>query len=161
MMATGRLSSLIQAAVLAERMRFFCHLRAILQSLLMTRRLSRWTFVFLGLGICVFTWGLQYKLSLYYPPHSSFHQVPAAKLLSKNEQPRIALNLPSERQKKAASNIQQLSLTALMLAWLTGLTLGLALAAERRFLPRGLKPWLLAGQASLDAFLFRPPPISA
>ena len=142
-------------------MRFFCHLRTLLQSLLMTRRLSRWTFVFLGLGMCVFTWGLQYKLSLYYPPHSSFHQVPEAKLLSKNEQPRIALDLPSERLKKTADNIQQLSLTALMLAWLTSLTLGLALAAERRFLPRGHQPWLLAAQASLDAFFFRPPPISA
>ena len=90
--------------------------------------------------MCVFTWGLQYKLSLYYPPHSSFHQVPEAKLLSKNEQPRIALDLPSERLKKTANNIQQLSLTALMLAWLTSLTLGLALAAERRFLPRVTSP---------------------
>jgi hypothetical protein len=111
--------------------------------------------------MCVFTWGLQYKLSLYYPPHSSFHQVPEAKLLSKNEQPRIALDLPSERLKKTADTIQQLSLTALMLAWLTGLTLGLALAAKRRFIPRGHQPWLLAARASLDAFFFRPPPISA
>src|SRR5579863_4348381 len=41
---------------------------------------------YLGLAICVFTWGLQYKLSLYVPPHASSHQIPHAKLLSKNEQ---------------------------------------------------------------------------
>ena len=42
--------------------------------------------VFLGLAVCVFTWGLQYKLSLYDPPQASSHQIPQAKLLSKNEQ---------------------------------------------------------------------------
>ena len=47
---------------------------------------SRFTFVFIGLAISVFTWGLQYKLSLYYPPHSTYHQIPEAKLLSRNEQ---------------------------------------------------------------------------
>lgn len=36
----------------------------------------------LGLAFCVFTWGFQYKLSLYNPSH----QVPIAKLLSRNEQ---------------------------------------------------------------------------
>jgi hypothetical protein len=142
-------------------MRFFCRLHTILHNLLTTRRLSRWTFVFLGLGICVFAWGLQYKLSLYYPAHSSYHRVPAAKLLSKDEQPGIAVELPLVSKKKASVESLNVSLTAFMLAWLTGLTLGLALVAERRFLARGHKPWLLAAQASLDAFFFRPPPISA
>jgi len=41
---------------------------------------------YLGLAVCVFTWGLQYKLSLYDPPQVSPHQIPQAKLLSKNEQ---------------------------------------------------------------------------
>jgi hypothetical protein len=40
----------------------------------------------LGLAACVFAWGLQYKLSLYDPPKAASHQVPQAKLLSKNEQ---------------------------------------------------------------------------
>ena len=48
--------------------------------------LCKFTFVFIGLAIAVFTWGLQYKLSLYYPPHSTYHQIPEAKLLSRNEQ---------------------------------------------------------------------------
>lgn len=46
--------------------------------------------VFLGLAFCVFTWGLQYKLSLYDPPQSLPHQVPNAKLLTNEEQARMA-----------------------------------------------------------------------
>ena len=41
---------------------------------------------FLGLAVCVFAWGLQYKLSLYDPPQAASHQIPQAKLLSRNEQ---------------------------------------------------------------------------
>lgn len=37
------------------------------------------------LGICVFAWGLRYKLSLYDPPHSVSHRMPAAKLLTGKE----------------------------------------------------------------------------
>jgi hypothetical protein len=142
-------------------MRFFCRLRTSLLSLLKTQRLSRFTLLFLGLGICVFTWGLQYKLSLYYPAHSSHHRIATAKLLSKEEQPSISTELPLVSKKKAPAESLHLDVVALMLAWLTGLTFGLALIAEGRFLPRGQKPWLLAAQASLDAFFFRPPPISA
>jgi hypothetical protein len=40
---------------------------------------------YIGLAVCVFTWGLQYKLSLYDPPQANSHQIPQAKLLSKNE----------------------------------------------------------------------------
>jgi hypothetical protein len=34
------------------------------------------------LGICVFAWGLRYKLSLYAPAQSVTRQMPAAKLLA-------------------------------------------------------------------------------
>jgi hypothetical protein len=44
------------------------------------------TLSLLGLAFCVFTWGFQYKLSLYDPPQTAPHQVPMAKLLSRNEQ---------------------------------------------------------------------------
>jgi hypothetical protein len=37
------------------------------------------------LGICVFGWGLRYKLSLYDPPHAVSHRMPEAKLLSGKE----------------------------------------------------------------------------
>ena len=53
-------------------------------------KLSRFSFVFLGLAISVFAWGLQYKLSLYDPPHCSSHEIPEAKLLSRNEQATVA-----------------------------------------------------------------------
>ena len=33
------------------------------------------------LGVCVFAWGLRYKLSLYDPPHAVSHHMAAAKLL--------------------------------------------------------------------------------
>jgi hypothetical protein len=35
--------------------------------------------------MCVFAWGLRYKLSLYDPPHSMSRHMPAAKLLTGNE----------------------------------------------------------------------------
>jgi hypothetical protein len=41
----------------------------------------------LGLALSVFVWGLAYKLSLYEPPP---HQVPTAKLLSRDEQAGIS-----------------------------------------------------------------------
>jgi len=37
------------------------------------------------LGTCVFAWGLRYKLSLYDPPRSAAHHMPAAKLLTGKE----------------------------------------------------------------------------
>jgi hypothetical protein len=37
------------------------------------------------LGICVFAWGLRYKLSLYDPPHATSRRMPAAKLLTGRE----------------------------------------------------------------------------
>jgi hypothetical protein len=37
------------------------------------------------LGLCVFAWGLKYKLSLYDPPRAISHHMPAAKLLTGNE----------------------------------------------------------------------------
>jgi hypothetical protein len=46
------------------------------------------------LGVCVFAWGLRYKLSLYDPPHSVSHRMPAAKLLTGRERTQVPpLNL--------------------------------------------------------------------
>lgn len=56
------------------------------------RALSWFTFVFLGLGLAVVSWGLQYKLSLYDPPNAISHQMPEAKLLSKSEQTTASKN---------------------------------------------------------------------
>jgi hypothetical protein len=37
------------------------------------------------LAVCVFAWGLKYKLSLYDPPRAVSHNMPAAKLLAGKE----------------------------------------------------------------------------
>ncbi len=122
-------------------------------------RIARFSFVFIALGVCVFTWGLQYKLSLYYPAHSTYHQVPEAKLLSRDEQPRTTASLQVIGQKDSSSGDIYAGFLSLMLAWFTGLAL--YLLPECRWNPARKKPWLAAARASLDPFFFRPPPISA
>ena len=51
------------------------------------------------LGVCVFAWGLRYKLSLYTPPDSASRCMPAAKLLTNRDrsvQPAIQLRPASD-----------------------------------------------------------------
>lgn len=48
-------------------------------------------FALVTLGVCVFAWGLKYKLSLYDPPHSLSHKIPEAKLLSGKERTALPL----------------------------------------------------------------------
>ncbi len=56
-----------------------------------TRQFSLWVILAtLGLAVCVFAWGLQYKLSLYDSPQTGSQRIQQAKLLSKNEQSGIA-----------------------------------------------------------------------
>jgi hypothetical protein len=43
------------------------------------------------LGMCVFAWGLRYKLSLYDPPGAGAHHMPAAKLLTVSGLPALTL----------------------------------------------------------------------
>jgi hypothetical protein len=66
------------------------------------------------LALSVFAWGLQYKLSLYEPPHSLAREVPTAKLLSKNEQPQIAslavIASPQRSLQSVRARVQQLAL---------------------------------------------------
>ncbi len=51
-------------------------------SLLCGRRsLRACAFGLILLGVCIFAWGLNYKLSLYDPPHAPSHRIPVAKLL--------------------------------------------------------------------------------
>ncbi|MES2222967.1 MAG: hypothetical protein V4587_18600, partial [Acidobacteriota bacterium] len=57
-----------------------------------TKRCIRWEIplLLLGLAVAVFTWGLQYKLSLYDPPQAITRNMPRAKLLSADEQAAVA-----------------------------------------------------------------------
>jgi nitrogen fixation-related uncharacterized protein len=51
---------------------------------------TRLSILLAALGICVFLWGLGYKLSLYDLHEPSIHRIPEAKLLSRNEDPNAA-----------------------------------------------------------------------
>jgi hypothetical protein len=120
--------------------------------------LSRFTFVFIGLAICVFTWGLQYKLSLYYPPHSTYHQIPEAKLLSRNERA-AATEGPLVIGTKAPSDIVHGCLFTLALFVLVLGTLRMPGVSQRE--QERKRPWRVFCNPALNAFFFRPPPVLA
>lgn len=74
------------------------------------------------LGICVFAWGLRYKLSLYDPPQSQSHRVQEAKLLPGRERtalPPVSLTRAADPGAPQALGILTLALWA---AVLTGFT---------------------------------------
>jgi hypothetical protein len=120
-------------------------------------RFSRSAFLLLGLAfsIFVFAWGLQYKLSLYDPPQAITHQIPEAKLLSKNELK--TATSPLLDVSMAAAKALQLMLSSIFLL----ISLVLNLAHPPGCVSRELEaqvPWQLQRLACLDAFFFRPPP---
>ena len=80
------------------------------------------TQAFLGLAICVFAWGLQYKLSLYNPPQAASHQIPTAKLLSRDEQSSTA-KLPLVIRTKTSTSVIYTAPTANFLILLLAISL--------------------------------------
>ena len=118
-------------------------------------RLCRLSFVFIGLAISVFTWGLQYKLSLYYPKHSAYHQLPEAKLLSKNEQPAATEGLVMTSAKPPQDIVLGGLFTLTIFVWVLGL---FPISGAAQAGPERTRPWLQSLSASLNAFFFRPPP---
>lgn len=117
--------------------------------------LCKFTFVFIGLAIAVFTWGLQYKLSLYYPPHSTYHQIPEAKLLSRNEQSIGADSILITRAAAPGDCAHGGLIILTLFGWVLAL-LPVATSQARRETKRS---WLVSLSASLNAFFFRPPPL--
>lgn len=119
----------------------------------------RLAFAFLGLALSVFSWGLQYKLSLYDPPQAISHQMPEAKLLSQEERPTQAEHPLLDALRNRTIKIQCV---------LSGIFLLISLAfnlcrAHRRAarVPVTRTPLHLRRFICLDAFFFRPPPILA
>jgi hypothetical protein len=111
--------------------------------------------IFMGLALVVFSWGLQYKLSLYDPPQASSHLMPQAKLLSQNEQATTTDN------PLIAKTPVKLCCAALLGAFIFFFGVfdslnSLALGQKEREMDR---PWRLHSFASLNTFFFRPPPI--
>jgi hypothetical protein len=107
------------------------------------------------LAICVFTWGLQYKLSLYYPKHSTHQQLPEAKLLSKNEQATATDGLLMSTAKAPRPFVRGGLFTLMLFAWVLGLP---PISGASQTEPERTRPWLQSLSASLNAFFFRPPP---
>ena len=72
------------------------------------RRLGRiWPIAFVLLAACVFLWGLEYKISLYFPPQATVRQIPTAKLLSKNEQKTVPAELAAKEPGRASHGLIQ------------------------------------------------------
>ncbi len=118
--------------------------------------LSRFSFVFLGLAISVFVWGLQYKLSLYDPPHSSSRQIPEAKLLSRNEQAPLVERL-FVTSTGAGQVIEQI-LPFTLLAFALVAFHSRATQIFRHLGREARRPWRVSCRPGLTAFFFRPPP---
>jgi len=114
---------------------------------------------YLGLAACVFTWGLQYKLSLYDPPHASSHQVPQAKLLSRNEQSGTATIPLIVRTKTSTRVSYTIPITAIFLVLLLALGVLNPQGAGQRYLcidrVRHFRHSLF------EIFFIRPPPFLA
>jgi len=115
-----------------------------------------WALALPLLGVCVFFWGLGYKMSLYDPPQSPSHQMPEAKLLSKNEQPEKT-GAAENANTKESRTAPAISFAALLFLafWLSG----------RRFESAG--PVFAASEhrkpsdALLRIHFVRPPPVLA
>jgi hypothetical protein len=112
----------------------------------------------LGLAVCVFAWGLQYKLSLYDPPQAVSHRIPQAKLLSRNEQSGIVESPPVVRT-KTSSRISYIVPTAVFFFLVVALSVLNPQTSPQR-IARTSHSWhLLCGL--LNFFFVRPPPILA
>jgi low affinity Fe/Cu permease len=111
---------------------------------------------FVGLAICVFLWGLQYKLSLYDPPSAASHHIPTAKLLSKNEQSSSAEGPLAVRTKASTRVVYNVSTAVSFILLLIVCVLNPPLSGQREQLASRL--WGLR-RAYLRASFVRPPPV--
>jgi hypothetical protein len=112
----------------------------------------------LGLAVCVFAWGLQYKLSLYDPPQAASHRIPQAKLLSRNERAGIA-ECPVVVRTKTSTRVSYIVPTAVLFFLLLALNI-LNLPASRQRNHRTSSVWRLHS-GLFNIFFVRPPPILA
>jgi hypothetical protein len=113
---------------------------------------------FLGLAFCVFAWGLQYKLSLYDPPQTPSHQIPTAKLLSRDEQS-STVEHPLAIRTKTSTSVIYTAPTAVFLILFLAISL-LNPPASRRVEKRDDRLFHLH-RAVLNTLFVRPPPVLA
>jgi hypothetical protein len=103
----------------------------------------------------VFVWGLQYKLSLYDPPQSITHKIPAAKLLSKNEQAAGADTVATVNANHGPATMLIVFFSCVLIALCSDVSLIALTCGEVT------RPWLSRQLAAMHRFSFRPPPIFA
>ena len=124
-------------------------------------RSRRWQIpvLLLGVAVAVFTWGLQYKLSLYAPPQAVTRKMPRAKLLSADEQAAVTASPVASLAKPPAKAVQAI-FSCIFLIFLLQLTSSFPKAAfrqertaDRLRLPR----W----SVNMNAFFRPPPPLNA
>jgi hypothetical protein len=113
---------------------------------------------FLGLGICVFGWGLGSKLSLYDQHQAPSHQIPKAKLLSANEQSSNTKS-PLVIRTKTVTKIIYTAPTAVFLFLLLAISLLNAPTFTR--VDKQAKKLLRLHRAILNTLFVRPPPALA
>ncbi|MGC1424034.1 MAG: hypothetical protein WA354_22270 [Terracidiphilus sp.] len=117
---------------------------------------TRLSMLLVMLGVCVFFWGLGYKLSLYDFHRASIHRIPEAKLLSRNEDP-DATDSVRLCLAKSESSQQTSAYTFMIFFLLAGGIAGLKAGWDRQYFGF-LKPWCLCSQAILSALFVKPPP---
>lgn len=105
------------------------------------------------LGVCVFAWGLRYKLSLYDPPHAISRHMPEAKLVTgKQRGPLASVNLRSSGNAGSALALSTFALAFFVL-------LGVKMWPGVLYWASGFQGLRLAPQcdAAMACFI-RPPP---
>lgn len=124
-----------------------------------TKRSRRWRIplLLLGLTVAVFTWGLQYKLSLYDPPQAVTRKMPSAKLLSADEQAAISASQLSSLASPPEKTIRTI-FTSILLLFVLKLTSPSLQPAARMESLTASRTWLWRRFANMNAFFFLPPP---
>jgi hypothetical protein len=113
---------------------------------------------FLGLAFCVFAWGLQYKLSLYDPPQTASHQIPMAKLLSRDEQSSTVEHPLVIRTKTSTSVIYTASTAVFLILFLA---ISMLNPPVSRGLEKRANGLFHLHRAVLNTLFVRPPPVLA
>lgn len=112
----------------------------------------------LGLAVCVFAWGLQYKLSLYDSSQGASQRIQQAKLLSRNEQFGIAESPLEVRAKTSTAVSCSLPSAVFFAVFLSFGILNPQASGQRE--ERASRSWHLR-RGLFNIFFVRPPPILA
>jgi hypothetical protein len=124
------------------------------------RRGGSWlAFAFMGLALCVVIWGVQYKLSVYDPPQSVSHQIPQAKLLSREQRATADEGFLIDNREASAPVMYALADSVLLVVFLASNLLSVPASSQTQ--REKDCPWRLRCRAGMNTFFFRPPPTLA